>query len=132
MFIGLDGLKMINDEFGHNVGDEVLQDVAKSIQTTLRNNDLCGRLSGDIFIVVTIGIQTEKDLNTFTAKMLQKIDDTKTEAAQNRSCAASIGVVSTLPKIETTTKALLQEADLVMDSVKQHGRDNFVIKTIDS
>ena len=60
---------MVNDTLGHDVGDRVLKDVAQIFQSTLRKNDLYGRLGGDEFIVITLGIQEKKDIE----KLVQKL-----------------------------------------------------------
>jgi len=55
----VDGFKQINDTFGHNVGDEALRAVAKSLQTGLRPYDMCVRYAGDEFIVVIAGCSND-------------------------------------------------------------------------
>lgn len=53
ILIDLDGLKQINDAYGHNIGDQALIDAAQLIKQTFRNSDVTARISGDEFVVVT-------------------------------------------------------------------------------
>jgi GGDEF domain-containing protein len=60
LFIDLDGFKLINDTYGHEIGDEVLKEVAKRIRSIVRKNDLVSRLGGDEFTVILKSIEKEE------------------------------------------------------------------------
>jgi len=130
MFIDLDGFKMVNDTLGHDVGDRVLKDVAQIFQSTLRKNDLYGRLGGDEFIVITLGIQEKKDIEKLVQKLLDHINAISLPPHIQEKFGASIGVVHTIPYCETTVESLLNEADDLMYKVKRQGKNNYTIKTI--
>jgi diguanylate cyclase (GGDEF)-like protein len=56
-FADLDGLKKINDTYGHDMGDEAIKAAADVISQSLRSNDIVGRLSGDEFAAIAIGMK---------------------------------------------------------------------------
>ena len=56
-FIDLDGMKRINDELGHEFGDQALIATARILKSTFRASDLIARLGGDKFIVLGLGVQ---------------------------------------------------------------------------
>jgi two-component system, cell cycle response regulator len=59
VFIDLDGMKRINDEFGHGEGDRALRDLAGLLRVTFRNSDILARLGGDEFVVLLCGAAVE-------------------------------------------------------------------------
>lgn len=62
IMLDLDNFKLINDNLGHQYGDQVLKEVADSLKNVLRKNDLCGRLGGDEFVVFLTDIPPEPEL----------------------------------------------------------------------
>jgi len=125
MFIDLDGFKKVNDTLGHAYGDDILKNVGEIISTSVRNNDLCGRLGGDEFIIVLLGIHDLQDLQTITEKVLAKIDKLATD--ETKEFGASIGIVHGIAKQHDSVKSLLRSADKLMYQVKQQGKDNYLI-----
>ncbi len=69
VYIDLDKFKLINDSYGHTVGDQVLIAVAEKIKSTLRRNDLVARLGGDEFAVILTGVSSLQD----TLKIIEKL-----------------------------------------------------------
>ncbi|MCQ2576557.1 MAG: GGDEF domain-containing protein [Treponema sp.] len=59
LFVDLDNLKRINDNFGHEMGDEAIMGIAEILKETFRSSDLIGRLSGDEFAVVAMGFSMD-------------------------------------------------------------------------
>lgn len=62
LFIDLDNFKSINDQWGHDVGDQVLIEAARIIKNAIRPSDLVGRVGGDEFIALLKDIKDEEDL----------------------------------------------------------------------
>ena len=130
MFIDLDGFKLINDTLGHETGDRVLKEVALTLQSTLRKDDLYGRLGGDEFIVITVGISEKKKLEHLCQKLLTNICKIELPPSVQENFGASIGVVHTLAKKSTTCDILLKESDNIMYKIKNSGKNSFLINEI--
>lgn len=131
MFIDLDGFKMVNDTLGHDVGDRILKDVASILQSTLRKSDLCGRLGGDEFIVITSENKQTHNIESLARKLLEKINEVELPHNTKENFGASIGIVSIVPCQDTTVESLLSEADELMYSVKRQGKNNYILKNLE-
>ncbi|WP_214829194.1 putative bifunctional diguanylate cyclase/phosphodiesterase [Exiguobacterium algae] len=119
MFSDLDGFKDINDQFGHHMGDQLLQHIGKRLRSALLPNEYAGRLGGDEFIVVAehgdVEILTER-LRRLVYRPPYYMAGTLVEVH------ASIGIVR-FPEHGKTLKHLLSNADLAMYRAKDKGRD---------
>ncbi|MEP7115857.1 MAG: diguanylate cyclase [Ilumatobacteraceae bacterium] len=119
IFIDVDRLKPINDEFGHAVGDEVLRQVAARLQHGIRDHDLVGRLGGDEFLVIchTSDTRAATELASRLARAIReplRIGDTEFNVQ------VSIGVA--VPDTgETSSDELVARADTAMYQSKHDG-----------
>ena len=123
ILIDLDNFKQINDEFGHNTGDQVLQMIARSIQNISRGLDSIIRWGGDeivLFLPNVTGKGLEdiaKRIGIFVENSFMMIDEEKI------SVTASLGV--TLAKPEDTLESIIERADKLMYISKRKGGNNF-------
>lgn len=123
MFSDLDGFKEINDQFGHHMGDELLQHIGKRLRTALLPNEYAGRLGGDEFIVVAEHSDDEmliERLRRLVYRPPYYMAGTLVEVH------ASIGIVR-FPEHGKKLKHLLSNADLAMYRAKDKGRDKTVM-----
>lgn len=116
-YIDLDRFKPINDSLGHDVGDQMLQVVARRLAAAVRTGDLVARLGGDEFIVVLTGIATPDDAKSVAEKLLASISAPATLAGHELYVTASIGV-SLCPTDGHDAVTLLKRADEAMRRVK--------------
>ena len=128
--LDLDHFKDINDSCGHNVGDQLLKNVAKALTEISRDNDVLARLGGDEFAIIL----PETDLN-IAIDVCEKISDRlhglHFEFEQVRySISSSIGIVP-FPLNEFSVDRLLSSADLAMYQAKSHGKDTWHLFTFD-
>jgi diguanylate cyclase (GGDEF)-like protein len=126
IFIDLDRFKPINDMYGHNVGDKVLQAVAKRLLACSRKEDVVSRLGGDEFIVVLPRIGSARDAAIVARHMLQAIGEPISIGPLRLSISPSIGV-SLFPEHATDLELLIRCADMAMYAAKRDGRNNFRI-----
>ncbi|NOR69651.1 MAG: EAL domain-containing protein [Methylomarinum sp.] len=123
-FIDLDNFKPVNDQYGHNVGDQLLIKVAHRIKEKIREEDTVSRQGGDEFALLLGNIESielcEKTLQRIIKALAQpfNIDE------KNINISASIGA-TLYPHDNADLDTLLRHADQAMYQVKQKGRDSF-------
>jgi diguanylate cyclase (GGDEF)-like protein len=123
MFVDLDNFKSINDTYGHQAGDAVLQTVARRLAHTTRNDDTVSRYGGDEFLYLLTPLQEQKDIAIIAAKIHKSIqapcEVRVGEVIVNLSLDASIGI-SVFPRDGATAAALITCADEAMYGAKEN------------
>ena len=123
--LDIDHFKQVNDTFGHDVGDRVLQDVSSLLIEQFRSIDLVGRLGGEEFALVfprtdTSGAQIACErIRTRIRKTGFKIDEKEVQIT------VSIGLAARRPETLSDT-ALLKQADVLLYQAKKGGRDRVI------
>jgi len=133
LFLDLDGFKDVNDTYGHDVGDEVLKQVAQRIEACLRGHDIVARLGGDEFVVLVEQLQAPTDIVPLVARLegaLSEPFELRVGAdrlvagspgdAVSVAIGASVGVA--LGGQLSTPGELLARADAAMYERKRAGR----------
>ena len=129
LFIDLDRFKPINDLYGHEIGDRLLQEVATRLVGCTRQEDLVGRLGGDEFVIIVPRLDDRLDRATVVAQhVLDHISRTFQIDALELSVSPSIGITY-YPDDGTDIDALIHTADLAMYQAKQLGRANYQFYT---
>ena len=123
-FIDLDKFKNINDSLGHDVGDKVLQAVAKRLKSVIRKEDTLSRLSGDEFTVIMEDLHHPEDASILSKKILKHLAEPIYIDNDILYVTGSIGI-SLYPQDATEAKYLLKYADTAMYKAKEEGRNNF-------
>jgi diguanylate cyclase (GGDEF)-like protein len=122
MFVDLDNFKSINDTYGHQAGDAVLQTVAMRLAQNTRNEDTVSRHGGDEFLYLLTPLHEQKDIAMIAAKILKAIqapcDVRVGDVTANLCLEASIGI-SVFPKDGASATALIQRADVAMYGAKK-------------
>jgi diguanylate cyclase (GGDEF)-like protein/PAS domain S-box-containing protein len=121
LFIDLNDFKQINDQYGHDVGDQLLTIAAKRLQKSLRSCDIIGRPGGDEFVALVT------DVNPDVAEMLatrltKTLENSYLIGTRELTCAASIGL-ALYPETANTLTGLLRAADAAMYRAKARSRD---------
>jgi diguanylate cyclase (GGDEF)-like protein/PAS domain S-box-containing protein len=124
--LDLDNFKLINDQYGHDMGDSVLQHAAERLSSSLRKSDLIARIGGDEFILMLPDVKQAQDILSLAEKILVSFRMPFTINKQDISITASIGVaVYPLDGDDPTT--LKKHADTAMYRVKANGKDNYQV-----
>jgi len=106
IFGDLDGLKAINDTWGHDVGDRALKAIAEILRRTFRSADVLARLSGDEFVVVTIDADSGS-METFNRRIEDLLRDWNQNSGEPYRLSISIGAVEYSQDSADLTKLLL-------------------------
>jgi diguanylate cyclase (GGDEF)-like protein/PAS domain S-box-containing protein len=121
LFLDLDGFKSINDNLGHDIGDEVLVIVAQKIQAEIRVSDTVARLGGDEFIVLlSHPIDAEGSAN-IASRIIQKLNDAMVFRGESVSVGASVGIAM-YPDDGHLPVQLIKRADDAMYQAKAKGK----------
>ncbi|MBR7798917.1 putative bifunctional diguanylate cyclase/phosphodiesterase [Undibacterium fentianense] len=118
MFIDLNRFKPINDTLGHNVGDQLLIQVAQRFRSALRENDVIARLGSDEFAVALHDVKQHFHTGLVAQKMLATLEQVFQIENHELRLGASIGI-SIYPQDGEDAEALLQKADIAMFKAKR-------------
>ena len=125
LLLDLDRFKDVNDSFGHAAGDELLIQVAKTLQQTVREADSVCRMGGDEFAILLDGIHRPEDAGKVAYSIITALSKTWTLSnGCNVAIGASIGI-SIYPTQSEDAEALLQHADAALYRAKAEGRGRF-------
>lgn len=121
LFIDLDGLKVINDTYGHEGGDAALRTVADALRATTRQEDVVARIGGDEFIVACLGATDGAPTSSLVERIRQQVAGSVTEVGGQRiEVACSIGVAVS-EKTDVSVDSLMHRADQALYRAKAEG-----------
>ncbi len=124
LFVDLDNFKLVNDDFGHAVGDQVLMKLGDRMQSSLRESDTVARLGGDEFVIILEDIHNKEDVRKIVRKIQQDISQPMMFDGQQIHVTASIGInISEKSKLAETD--LVKTSDSAMYQVKEDGKNDF-------
>ena len=119
----LDRFKVINDSFGHGIGDELLKEVARRLQGIARSIDTVVRLGGDEFVMIIDHLAQPADAQIVAQRAIATLQQPLHIGEKDISSSASVGI-ALFPQDGNNVETLLAHADAAMYFVKQHGRNN--------
>jgi diguanylate cyclase len=118
LYFDLDGFKAVNDELGHETGDQVLRITASRLRETLRSSDFVARLGGDEFVAVLPQTDAPPSVGALIERLEDKLNNAPIEELPDGAVTASIGRAS-FPRDGDTVPALLAAADRSMYNIKE-------------
>ncbi|OSM05940.1 putative PAS/PAC sensor-containing diguanylate cyclase/phosphodiesterase [Magnetofaba australis IT-1] len=124
LFIDLDRFKYVNDTFGHDIGDELLIEVAARITDNLRKSDVVCRLGGDEFTVILNNPKTVEDIGKISEEIIHSLQRAFKLKDHEAFIGASIGI-ATYPDNGQDFETLTKNADLAMYQAKDAGRGTY-------
>lgn len=121
LLFDLDNFKLVNDSFGHDMGDVLLKKVASRIKGCLRGNELFSRLGGDEFAIILTNLLSSEQAS-MVARRILRVMQKPIEIAQTKfKASTSIGIVI-YPENAQTSEELFKYADIAMYRAKKHGK----------
>jgi len=126
LFLDLDRFKHINDSRGHEVGDKLLQEIAKRVRAAVRPADIVVRMGGDEFVVVLHRVHAPDEVAVAATRINEVLSAPVMIDGRALVATVSIGV-SMYPRDGSTMGELLKHSDTAMYQAKDLGRNNFQV-----
>lgn len=124
LFLDLDRFKNVNDTLGHDVGDKLLQSVAKRLNHCIRGGDLIARWGGDEFTILLSEIHLPEDASKIAQRILTKLKPPFDILEHQLYVKLSIGI-AVYPEDGETPEILLKNADIALYRSKEEGGDTY-------
>jgi diguanylate cyclase (GGDEF)-like protein/PAS domain S-box-containing protein len=125
MYIDVDHFKLVNDEYGHDVGDDLLIWLSSKLKSCLRGTDTLARQGGDEFVLILSEIKSSEDANLIANNIFEAISDVFSNGILKRQVSLSIGIAISDPESDDSIEDLLRKADVALYQVKRAGRNAF-------
>jgi diguanylate cyclase (GGDEF)-like protein len=126
MVIDIDGLKAVNDSFGHHAGDSLIRQIAEIMRERVRTTDIVARLSGDEFAVLMPQTDTDGALQ-LGEDLRAQVAEAATLASDAESATISVGVTMFGGERDIGSEAVLVAADQAMYRAKEEGRNQIAL-----
>lgn len=124
MVLDLDNFKLINDSLGHDVGDLLLQEIARRLTACLRQSDTVARTGGDEFVIVLTQVSDATEVAHTGDRIIRSLALPVAVAGQELHTAGSLGIAF-YPEDSTDPVALIKNADMAMYQAKADGRGTY-------
>ncbi|MBA2341225.1 MAG: GGDEF domain-containing protein [Pyrinomonadaceae bacterium] len=121
IYADMDGLKKINDTYGHNEGSLAITKVAEILRQTFRESDIIARLGGDEFTILATGIFPEKT-NVVANRLEENLANYNAEGNHQYDLSLSFGIINIDPDNELSVEELVAKADEAMYKHKRSRR----------
>ena len=124
LLIDIDNFKAVNDSYGHDVGDRVLQYVSKKMRFRTRKEDILARIGGDEFMLILLDIKSSNDAGLVADNIVCDISKPFVINNINIRLSSSIGI-AIFPLAGQDLKSLMKAADLALYEAKKQGKECF-------
>ncbi len=124
LFVNLDRFKYVNETLGHQIGDQILREVARRLQENLHTNDILARWDGDEFVILLSEIASVDDVPKIAKKILADLETAFKINDYIWHVGASIGI-AIYPQDGEDVRSLLKNAEVALNEAKQSGRNHF-------
>ncbi|MCK9605009.1 MAG: EAL domain-containing protein [Methylomonas sp.] len=124
VYLDLDGFKVVNDSYDHQVGDELLIAISKRMKEALREGDTLARIGGDEFVAILVDLEQITDCEPVLARLLQAASSSIQLENAELQLSASIGV-TLHPQDNVEADQLVRHADQAMYIAKQEGKNRY-------
>jgi len=125
LYMDLDGFKMVNDAYGHDIGDKLLVEVAKRLNAAVNPSDILARVGGDEFVLLSHA-STEADASRWAETLVAAIEPEFTVETYELRVSLSIGIAM-FPAHGIEAREMLFNADSAMYHTKNSGRNGFSV-----
>lgn len=124
VFLDLDDFKLVNDTYGHLVGDKLLEKIAHILTKSVRQSDSIARLGGDEFILIIKDLKNNIDIDKIVKKIISETAKTMNVDSHDLNIGVSIGI-SVYPDDTNSSIELIKQADIAMYNSKNNGKNQY-------
>ncbi|MGY0691283.1 PAS domain S-box protein [Virgibacillus sp. FSP13] len=127
IMMDIDHFKSINDEMGHDIGDEVIEEFGKRVRETIRDCDIVARLGGDEFVILLPGIGSAENAVTIAKNIQQAMQRPWNLHGNSLKVTTSMGIAMA-PAQDATAFSMLKNADIALYEAKNAGRNSYQLR----
>jgi diguanylate cyclase (GGDEF)-like protein/PAS domain S-box-containing protein len=124
VFVDVDHFKLVNDTMGHATGDQLLQEMARRLQSAVRPGDTVSRFGGDEFALILSDLASPGDAARVAQKLMSVLHDVFVIEGRELFVTASVGV-TLFPEDSSDADTLIKNADVAMYRAKELGRNAY-------
>lgn len=129
LMLDIDDFKEINDQWGHEVGDAVIQEIGSRLTTCMEGNNIAARLGGDEFIILLTEIETREQVTGVANEIYRVMKEPILVSPLSFHISVSMGI-ALAPEEQTTISAMMKRADLAMYNAKQQEKNSFSVSLL--
>ncbi|RXK00296.1 hypothetical protein CRU98_03815 [Arcobacter sp. CECT 8986] len=127
LLLDMDHFKAVNDEYGHDIGDKVLKELARILNETVRESDLIVRYGGEEFVVLLVGVNSEADAISVANKIRQRVRENEIDVYAGNKLKKTVSIgLSMFPQDSNNLDSVIKNADIALYEAKNGGRDRVV------
>jgi diguanylate cyclase (GGDEF)-like protein len=123
-FLGIDNFKAVNDSLGHALGDKLLRAISRRLRSTLREEDVVGRLNSDEFAILQSGVESPEDVVLLAKRLLHAIGEPFLLEGHSLVVSASMGI-AVAPSDGDESEKLFMSADMALSKAKTDSRGSY-------
>ncbi|MBD8037457.1 sensor domain-containing diguanylate cyclase [Solibacillus sp. A46] len=125
VILDIDHFKVINDTYGHDIGDAVIKEFGARIQQSIRSHDTVARMGGDEFVILLPNIQNIENAVEIAKRIKIKMQQPWKIKGQKLTVTTSMGIAMAKFSQKITKSELIKNADIALYEAKNSGRDNY-------
>ena len=127
LMLDMDHFKAVNDEYGHDIGDKVLKELANILLETVRESDIVVRYGGEEFIILLVGINSEENALAVANKIRQRVRENEIDVYAGNKLKKTVSLgLSIFPQDSTSFDSVVKNADIALYEAKNSGRDKVI------
>lgn len=127
VMLDLDDFKRVNDQLGHDAGDQMIVQIANRLKDVVREMDTVGRLGGDEFVILLATISNKGNLTQFIKRMEKRLKTPYYINNTSLNIGISIGAVMSNHKLIRNDKSIVTKADKALYEAKRAGKNRAII-----
>lgn len=127
LMLDMDHFKAVNDEYGHDIGDKVLKELARILSETMRESDLVIRYGGEEFVVLLVGVKSEEDAVLVAQKIGARVRENEIDVYAGSKLRKTVSIgLSMYPQDGSSIESVMKNADIALYEAKESGRDKVI------